>query len=84
MRLPSYVFWDGHEHVDPSKEATAQEKRLANNTTSLASEYAKQGKDWETELRQIAKERKLMEELGITSEELSNNDGKENDGNEDE
>ena len=77
-------FWDGHEHVDPSKEATAQEKRLANNTPSLASEYAKQGKDWETELRQIAKERKLMEELGITSEELSNNDGKENDGNEDE
>ena len=38
-------FWDGHEHVDPSKEATAQEKRLANNTTTLAAEYAKQGKD---------------------------------------
>ena len=75
-------FWDGLEHVDPSKEATypptrrvasrsevatsgAQEKRLANNTTTLAAEYAKQGKDWETELRQIAKEQKLMDELGI-------------------
>ena len=58
-------FWDGHEHVDPSKEATAQDKRLANNTTTLAAEYAKQGKEWETELRQIAKEQKLMDELGI-------------------
>ena len=75
-------FWDGHEHVDPLKEATypptrrvasrsevatsgAQEKRLANNTTTLAAEYAKQGKDWETELRQRAKEKKLMDELGI-------------------
>ena len=58
-------FWDGHEHVDPSKEATAQEKRLKNRTTTLAAEYAKQGKDWETELRQIAKERDLMEELNI-------------------
>jgi len=62
-------FWDGHEHVDPSKEATAQEKRLANRTTSLAIEYAKQGKDWETELRQIAKEKQLMEELGISTQE---------------
>ena len=58
-------FWDGHEHVDPSKEATAQEKRLKNRTTTLAAEYAKQGKDWESELRQIAKERDLMEELNI-------------------
>ncbi len=59
-------FWDGHEHVDPSKEATAQEKRLANNTTTLAAEYARQGKDWETELRQRAKEKKLMDELGLS------------------
>jgi lambda family phage portal protein len=72
-------FWDGHEHVDPSKEATAQEKRLANNTTSLASEYAKQGKDWETELRQIAKEKELMKELGITPNEAKPDNGKEDD-----
>ena len=40
----------------PREVATsgAQEKRLANNTTTLAAEYAKQGKDWETELRQRA------------------------------
>lgn len=59
-------FWDGFEHVDPSKEAAAQEKRLGNRTTTLAAEYAKLGKDWEEELRQIARERDLMKELGLT------------------
>ena len=58
-------FWDGEEHVDPLKEANAQRVRLESRTTTLAIEYARQGKDWETELRQIAKEQKLMEELGI-------------------
>ncbi|NLF31331.1 MAG: phage portal protein [Planctomycetes bacterium] len=59
-------FWDGHEHVDPAKEANAQATRLASNTTTLAAEYARQGKDWETELRQRAKEVALMKELGLS------------------
>lgn len=58
-------FWDGQEHVDPSKEAAAQQKRLESHTTNLAIEYAKQGRDWAVELRQIAKERELMKQLGI-------------------
>jgi lambda family phage portal protein len=67
-------FWDGHEHVDPLKEASAQATRLANHTTTLANEYARQGRDWESELRQRAKERQLMEELGLSvGESLSNN-----------
>ena len=61
-------FWDGHEHVDPSKEAAAQSAKLKSRTTTLAAEYAKQGKDWESELRQVAKEEQLMKELGIRSE----------------
>ena len=60
-------MWDGQEHVDPLKEANAQAKRLENGTTTLASEYAKQGKDWETELRQRAREMALMEELGLSA-----------------
>lgn len=64
-------FWDGIEHVDPAKEASAQQTRLGNLTTTLAAEYAKQGKDWEVELRQIAKERKLLTELGITAAEAA-------------
>ena len=59
-------FWDGQEHVDPAKEANAQGTRLMNLTSNLATEYARQGKDWEIELRQIAKERALMQELNLT------------------
>jgi len=66
VSLPHQWFWDGHEHVDPAKEANAQATRLASNTTTLAAEYARQGKDWETELRQRAKEVALMKELGLT------------------
>jgi lambda family phage portal protein len=62
---PHQWFWDGMEHVDPAKEANAQETRLKNHTTTLASEYAKEGKDWETELRQRAKEVALMKELNL-------------------
>ena len=60
-------FWDGHEHVDPAKEANAQKIRLANHTTTLAIEFARQGRDWETELKQRSKELSLMRELGLTT-----------------
>ena len=39
--------------------------RLTNHTTTLATEYAKQGRDWEVELRQRAREVSLMNELGL-------------------
>jgi len=69
MRSVSHQwFFDGTEHVDPAKEANAQATRLTNNTTTLAAEYARQGKDWEVELRQRAKEMQLMIELGLTEE----------------
>ena len=68
-RTDSYAehqwFWDGQEHVDPAKEANAQATRLQNNTTTLAYEFARQGRDWEAELRQRAKEVALMNELGL-------------------
>ncbi|MCC7408755.1 MAG: phage portal protein [Phycisphaeraceae bacterium] len=67
-RYPHQWMWDGQEHVDPAKEANAQATRLTSYTTTLAHEYAKQGKDWETELRQRARELKLMKELGLTAE----------------
>jgi lambda family phage portal protein len=64
---PHQWFFDGHEHVDPAKEANAQATRLANLTTTLADEYAKRGQDWEVQLRQRAKELALINELGISS-----------------
>ena len=57
--------WDGKDHVDPAKEANAAQTRLATHTTTLAAEYARQGKRWDVELRQIAAERALMRELGL-------------------
>ncbi len=58
-------FWDGQEHVDPLKEANAQATRLSNHTTTLAYEYARQGRDWEDALIQRAKELALMSKLGL-------------------
>ena len=48
-----------------AKEANAQKIRLASHTTTLANEYARQGRDWEAELKQRAKEIALMRELGL-------------------
>lgn len=59
-------LWPGNEHVDPAKESKAQDMRLRNLSTTYAAEYARQGKDYEEEFRQIARERSLMAELGLT------------------
>jgi capsid protein len=68
---PHQWFWDGQEHVDPAKEANAQATRLASHTTTLADEYAKRGQDWETQLRQRAKEIALMSQLGLATESVT-------------
>lgn len=61
-------MWDGTSHVDPLKEANAQSVRLASFTTTLADEYARMGLDWETQIRQRAKELALLNELGLMPE----------------
>jgi lambda family phage portal protein len=66
-RVAHTWFFDGHEHVDPLKESSAQALRLANHTTTYADEYARRGLDWETQLRQRAKELSLMNELGLST-----------------
>lgn len=58
--------WREPEHVDRSKEANGQQTELANNTTTLAREYARRGLYWEDELRQRARELALMKELGLS------------------
>lgn len=67
---PSQIewYWPGNEHVDPQKEANAQQTRLSTFTTSLAAEYARQGKDWRKELEQIALEQAFLKENGIKTE----------------
>jgi lambda family phage portal protein len=58
-------YWPALEGVDPEKEAKAQALRLQNGLTTFAYEYAKQGRDWMTELRQRAKEYAFASELGL-------------------
>jgi capsid protein len=62
-------FFDGMNHIDPMKESKALALRLKNNVTTLAHEFALMGRDWETELRQRAREKQLMRELELTDEE---------------
>ena len=59
--------WDGFEHVDPSKEANALETLLRINATTLETAFAAKGQDWMEALQQIAKEKKVMQELGLTT-----------------
>lgn len=57
--------WDGDEHIDPLKEATAQEKRLATGTSTYADEFGATGQDWEDQFEQQAREMKKRQELGL-------------------
>jgi capsid protein len=60
-RLPPHQwFWDGMEHVDPSKEANALVARLSCGATSYAAEFGRQGKDYAVEMA------KQAEALGVT------------------
>jgi hypothetical protein len=56
--------WDGFGHVDPVKEADAQNIRLnESRVTNLAIECAQEGRDWDTVLKQRVKEEKRLRDL---------------------
>lgn len=58
-------YWDGAEYIDPLKEAKADETRLLAGMLSRSEYYARRGLDWSKEMRQIAKEKKMMADLGL-------------------
>lgn len=67
----SFMFELGMvEHSDPLKLANSQSIQLKSLTVTLAEIYAEKGKDYQAELKQIAYERKLMRELGLTLEDV--------------
>lgn len=49
--------------LDPNKEADANKTMLETAQTSLKDIYAKKGKDWEEELRQIEKEKAVLAQI---------------------
>lgn len=101
-RLPNYLplpdadasidhewYWDGVEHVDRAKEANGRKTDLETGATTLAYEYARQGRDWEQAFHQRAKEnmlktelqlkaiqhrKKLMEQLGLDEDDVPPDD----------
>ena len=58
--------WDGFEHVDPSKEASALQTLLSMSATTLEAIYAAKGLDWRQAVEQLAIEKKEFERLGLT------------------
>jgi len=56
-------FFDGFEHVDPQREAKAQDIDLKNFSQTYADVYARRGKDWQDAFQQIKREQDLLQEL---------------------
>lgn len=63
--------WAAPFGIDRKKEADGAAAELANHTTTLAREYARMGLDWETELRQRAREMEVMRDLGLTPQQAA-------------
>lgn len=69
----SFMFQMGMvQHSDPQKLANSQAIQLKNLTTTLSEIYSEKGKDYEKELRQIAYEKKLMQQLGLSFGDVTN------------
>jgi capsid protein len=72
LSLPPHAWiWDTPcYNIDPLKEARAQEIRLKYNLTTLANEFSVRGRDWESELVQRSREKRLMQKLRLTDEDV--------------
>lgn len=57
----------GRGWVDPVKEATAAGNRMALQISTLESEAAEQGEDWEAILDQLSREQRAREKLGLNA-----------------
>jgi len=55
-------YFSGRGHVDPAKEANADDTRFKNGSLTKGAYYAKQGKDWKREGKQWIRERILSEQ----------------------
>ena len=58
-------LWPMFDNIDMLTAARVQSIALKNRTTTLATEYARQGKNWKTELAQFEKEQRFLSKLGI-------------------
>ena len=63
--------WDGFSHIDPLKEATAEQVALSGSSTTLAEVCSRRGKDWRKVLTQKAAEQAFAKELGLDLEQVA-------------
>lgn len=61
-------LWPMFDNIDMLTAARVQSIALKNRTTTLATEYARQGKNWKTELAQFEKEQQFLSKLKIALE----------------
>ncbi len=61
-------LWPMFDNIDMLTAARVQSIALKNRTTTLATEYARQGKNWKTELAQFEKEQEFLSKLKIAPE----------------
>lgn len=59
-------FYDVRPHVDPSKEASADETGLRTHSTTYQEIYGKKGQYWKDRLRQRGREVGFLKELGLS------------------
>ena len=59
-------LWPMFDNIDMLTAARVQSIALKNRTTTLATEYARQGKNWKTELAQFEKEQQYLAKLKLT------------------
>ncbi len=57
--------YDGFDSIDQNKDATADDTRLRNGTTTYAEIFSAYGQDWQEEFEQMARERDAAKKLGL-------------------
>lgn len=70
--LPYAWHWPGFAWLDPLTDAKADTERLTvNRTMTYARFYASRGLDWEDEFEQLAAEKREMQRLGLTTNDVA-------------
>jgi lambda family phage portal protein len=65
-RLVRYQWtWPSRPHVDPSKEATAEETALGTRTLTLTDALAARGRDLETHVAMLQREQQVFADAGL-------------------
>jgi capsid protein len=57
--------------IDRGRDGALEIKQIEKGLLTYQESYAKRGKDWQEEMRQLAKEKALMVELGISGDDLN-------------